>query len=425
MRVFFFLLCPAIAATLSAQVSMDQLVQQALANNRDLQALRQRLPEARGARLQASLRPNPTLDMSLSNGAVVRNNGYWDGGVGMSQVIELGRKRERRVEVAEADIKSAELEVRERERLLRAAVQNAYVDALAAARNLQTAQELLKLAEQAAAVVAARVEQGEAPALDRSLLSVELGRVRADLILFGNQRARALTALRTLTGIPAGTPLDLTASLDAPPASIVLPGESLQGALANRPDLQLLRQMETGSEANIRLERSLAIPNVTASGRFTYTYDFIQRLQLTPSFSLPVTDRCPIVTVGVSVDLPWRNKNQGNIEAAVARRQNMRLRREYQESVVTQEVQAALERWEASQSAVQLFEKQVLDQARDNLRVVRAVYDQGELRLLDVINEQRKLNDAQRTYTDLLKERLLALVDLERATGTEVMKGKP
>lgn len=413
------------AACSFAQSTMDQLVQQALANNRELQALRQRLPEARGARLQASLRPNPTLDVSLSNGAIIRNNGYWDGGLGLSQVIELGKKRERRVDVAEADIRSAELEVRERERQLRAAVQSAYVDALAAARNLQNAQELLQLAEQGAAVVAARVEQGEAPALDRSLLAVELGRVRADLILFGNQRSRALTALRTLTGLPANAPLELASGLENPRTAIVLASESLQGALANRPDLQLLRQMEAGSEASIRLERSLAIPNITASSRFTYTYDFIQRLQLSPTFSLPVTDRCPIVTVGVSLDLPWRNKNQGNIEAAVARRQNMRLRREHQESVVTQEVQAALERWEAGQSAVQLFEKQVLEQARENLRVVRAVYAQGELRLLDVINEQRKLNDAQRTYTDLLKERLLALVDLERATGSEVMKGKP
>ena len=407
-----------------AQLSMNQLVEQALANNRDLQALRQRTPEARGARLQASLRPNPTVDLNLSNGAIVRNSGYWDGGIGVSQVIELGRKRERRVEVAESDIRAVDLEIRERERLLRAAVQGACVDALAAARNLQTAQELLKLAEQGAAVVAARVAQGEAAVLDRSLLSVELGRVRADLILFANQRARALTTLRTLTGIAATEPLELAAGLETVQADMVLPGESLPGALANRPDLQLLRQLETGSDASIRLERSLAIPNVTASSKFTYTYDFIQRVNLSPGFSVPITDRCPIVTVGISMDLPWRNKNQGNIESAIARRQNVRLRREYQESVVTQEVLAAVERWEASHSAVQLFEKQVLEQARDNLRVVRAVYDQGELRLLDVINEQRKLNDAQRTFTDLLKERLLALVELERATGSEVMRGK-
>ncbi len=408
-----------------AQSTMDQLVQQALANNRELQALRQKLPEARGTRLQAGLRPNPTFDMNLSNGAIIRNSGYWDGGVGLSQIIELGKKRERRVEVAEADIRATELEIKERERLLRSSVQNAYVDALAAARNLQTAQELLKLAEQGAAVVAARVQQGEAPALDRSLLSVELGRVRADLVLFGNQRSRALTTLRTLTAMPVGAPLDLAPALETPHSAIVLTSESVQGALANRPDLQLLRQMEVGSEASIRLERSLAVPNVTATSRFTYTYDFIQRLQISPSLSLAVTDRCPIITVGFSVDLPWRNKNQGNIEAAVARRQNVRLMREHQENVVTQEVQAAVERWEAAQSAVQLFEKQVLEQSRDNLRVVQAVYSAGELRLLDVINEQRKLNDAQRTYTDLLRERLLALVDLERATGSELMRGKP
>lgn len=410
---------------LFGQLTMEQATTIALQKNRELLALRQRIPEAAGAKLQAGLRPNPTLDVSLSNGAIVRNNGYWDGAVGYSQLIELGKKRERRLEVASSDLKVVELEVRERERMLRASVQSAYVEALAASRNLQTAEELLKLTEQSASVVSARVQQGEAPALDRSLLDVELGRVRADLILFANQRSRALSTIRILLGLSPQEPLSLESKLELSPSAIVIAGEAVHQALANRTDIQLLKQLESSSDASIRLEKSMAVPNLTASTRFGYTYDFIQRINIASGISVPITDRCPILTVGISIDLPWRNKNQGNIETAIARRQNVRLRREYQEQLAGQEVSTAIERWEAARSSVQLFEKQVLEQSRANLQIVRGVYELGELRLLDYINEQRKLSDAQRTYTELLKERYMSVVELERATGVEVLKGKP
>ncbi len=402
--------------------SLEQLIQGAFANNRDLQALRQRLPEAQGARVQAGLRPNPTLDLNVGNGAILRNPGYWDGGVGVSQAFELGGKRSRRVEAAQADIKVIEWEIRDRERILRSAVATAYAEALAAERNLANVKQSLDLLGQAETVVAARVAQGEAPALDRSLLAVELGRLRADIVLFGNQRSRSLSELRRLAGIQTNESLTLSTGLESKPRNVTDQQEALRTALGQRPDLRALEQMEKSADANIRLEKALAIPNLTASTRFAYTYDFIQRVSLSPGRSVAITDQCPVLTVGISIDLPWKNRNQGNIQAAVARKENVRLRREYQQAVISEEVSAALQRYEAAQEAASIFQKQVLEGGRDNLRILRGVYEQGEARLLDVINEQRKLNDSQRGYTDLLKEQFLALVDVERATATEVWK---
>jgi len=39
---------------------------------------------------------------------------------------------------------------------------------------------------------------------------------------------------------------------------------------------------------------------------------------------------------------------------------------------------------------------------------------------MDVINEQRRLVDTQRAYTDLLREAFIAAVEIERATGSPV-----
>lgn len=412
-----------LACRCSAQaLSLEQLIQGALANNRDLQALRQRLPEAQGSRVQAGLRPNPTIDVNLGNGAIVRNNGYWDGGIGVSQAFELGGKRSRRIESAQADMKVIEWEIRDRERILRSAVATAYAEALAAERNLANVKQSLELLGQAETVVAARVAQGEAPALDRSLIAVELGRLRADSVLFGNQRSRSHSELRRLAGVRPNEPLTLSTDLEAMPSGVADQKEALRAALEQRPDLHALEQMEKSADASIRLQKALAIPNLTASTRFAYTYDFIQRVSLSPGRSVPITDQCPVLTVGISIDLPWKNRNQGNIQAAVARKENVRLRREYQQAVISEEVSAALQRYQASREATTIFQKQVLEGGRNNLRILRSVYEQGEARILDVINEQRKLNDAQRSYTDLLKEQFLAVVDVERATATEIWK---
>ncbi|MFN9299482.1 MAG: TolC family protein [Acidobacteriota bacterium] len=412
------------AAVCTNGQTLSELADQAVRNNRDLQGLRQRMPEAEGARLQAGLRPNPTLDLNISNGAIVRNSGYWDGAVGYSQVIELGGKRQRRIDLAEADLKAIPFEIQERERGLRAAVHAAYIEGLAAERNQEIARELLTLTERSLTVVKARVAQGESPRLDESLLTVEVNRIQADLVVFGGQRDRALATLRTLAGMSPGEPITLAAKLDLPPEGAAL-DETRQRAVAERPDVQFLRRAEISTGAAVRLEQSNAIPNLTATAKFGYTYDFIQRLQLTPVFSLPVTDSCPIVTVGISIDLPWRNKNQGNIQAAVARREGVRLRREYQEQVVANEVTNALSRLQTARQAVRVFQRSVLEQAQENLRIVRGVYEQGELKLLDVLNEQRRLIDSQRTFTDLLKESQLAWAEVQRVTGNSVRGEKP
>jgi len=408
-----------LAAAGAQPYSLDQMVELALKNNRELQAAKHRVPEAKGALLQAGLRPNPTLEMSLGNGAIVRNSGYWDGSIGYSQMIELGGKRARRVEVAEAGSRAVGFEIQDRERNLRAAIHAAFIDWLAAQRNLDSSRQLLALTTQSLKVVQARVQQGEAPRLDQSLLDVELSRIETEIQVFQSQANRALDTIRALAGLAPEDPVTLAGALDLPPVAPELEHltQVRTQALSDRPDIRFLREAERSSAAEIRLERANAIPNLTASIRYGYTYDFIQRVQINPAFSVPITDRCPIITAGVSIDLPWRNRNQGNIEAASARLNNTRSRREHQELTAANEIAGATRRLAATRAAAIHFEKSVLARAGENLRVVRGVYEHGELRLLDVLNEQRRLMDSQRTYTDLLKESQLAWVELQRATG--------
>ena len=397
--------------------SVEQLVRTALARNAELLAARQRITEAQGLLRQSGFRTNPSIDASVGNGRILGSPGERDVSLGYSHVFELGGKRERRIEVSEIGVQLAQFEVADRERLLRAELRSGYAEALAAVRSLEIVDQQIQLNQETLRVTGARVQQGEAPPLDQSLIQVEVGRLQSDRILFENQLQRAILALKPLVGINIDEPLRLTGDLRVQPVAASL-SETLAKALSERPDLQAARTEEKLRDAETRSARAEAVPNVIASGRYSHTNSAFDQLGLTTSgATAPLRDADNILTGGISIVLPLRNRNQGLIQAAIARTDAARLRRQFVEQVITQEVRSAYGRYEATQRALAVFDQSILNRSADNVRIIQAAFNAGELRLFDVINEQRRLTDTQRAYTDVLRQYYIAVVELERAVG--------
>ena len=131
----------------------------------------------------------------------------------------------------------------------------------------------------------------------------------------------------------------------------------------------------------------------------------------------PIQDVFHYVTFGVSITLPVRNQNQGNIAAARADLEGGQRRREAMDLLVRQEVATAYAQYDASARAREIYANQVLTTARRNFDVVRQSYELGRVSLLDVIAEQRRLIDLEMGYTDVLKQQWDAAVDIQRAVG--------
>jgi cobalt-zinc-cadmium efflux system outer membrane protein len=121
--------------------------------------------------------------------------------------------------------------------------------------------------------------------------------------------------------------------------------------------------------------------------------------------------------IGLAVPLTSSRRNRGNIESAAARQEAAKLRREYLRSVIPNQVEAAYERWRAAKEAVEVFGKEVIGQSESNLAVMKQAYNLGELRLIDILNEQRRLLDTELSYIDAQTELFRAFVALEQAVG--------
>jgi cobalt-zinc-cadmium efflux system outer membrane protein len=127
-------------------------------------------------------------------------------------------------------------------------------------------------------------------------------------------------------------------------------------------------------------------------------------------------------TFGVRLTVPVRNKNQGNVEAAVAQLEAARRRREFGENVVRNEVTAALARLERARAALDLFQTGVRDQALRNVEVIRQTYVLGQKTILDYLAEQRRFIEIETAYTEVLKEYFESLSEVDRAAASPLPK---
>jgi cobalt-zinc-cadmium efflux system outer membrane protein len=400
--------------------SLD-LVQRALAGNGELAAARLEIERARARRRQAGLRPNPTLDFEQTTGRLTSSPGERETSIGASLPVELGGRRQRRIELAQAELEATEAEVADRERRLTNEVLVVYTEALVALRELEITQGINDLDLQTTRYVQARVNEGETAPLELSLLQVEVERLRSRRILVEARLQAALLRLKSLANIPPAEPLRLrenitTPLLQPPPGALEA---AIEIALRTRPDLRLARLNEEVAQAGLRLARAQGAPDLTASARYSTNRSTFDDTPIGP-----LTDRDRLLTFGVSVGIPVFNRNQGTkAEAALAITQ-ARARREYLEQLVRAEVQSAYLRYDAAQRALTTFELGVVERSNANINAIRAAYQYGEYRITDLLAEQRRLLDAQREFTEALTERYRALADLHSAMGGPIKPHK-
>jgi len=335
--------------------------------------------------------------------------------VGLSIPLDLNGRKEGRVGVAEREIDMKQAQVSDRERRLIAEVRMKAGELLAARRNLDFTVDLLQTNQRGLGLVRDRVRQGAAPTLDENLVLVEVNRLEASLSILKSRVEIFGLQLRLLAGMPPDEALSLQGEL-APRTLTLDRAQALAQALAGRPDIVIARSEAAMAHAKIRREE--------AEGRWDARFNLgYQRQNF--GFSLngltdrggtrPIQDTFNYVGGGVTITVPVRNKNQGNVAAATAEAQAAERKREGAELIVRQEVAAAFAQLAAAQRALDIYTRGVRDVAGRNLAVVRQAYELGRTSVLDVIAEQRRYIDIEMGYTDALKLVYDAGIEIQRA----------
>jgi outer membrane protein, heavy metal efflux system len=397
--------------------TLSELIKLVLDRNKELVAARAQLRQAEARLVQARLRPNPTLDVEHGTDAAFANEGERDYSFTFSQPIELGGKRAKRMRVAQLSIEMAKAQIADTERQLTGQLRALFGEALAAAARLDLIERVNNLSEQMTRVMEVRLRAGDASRLDSSLLLAETNRLAAQRVQAEAQLAGLLLQIKTLAGFAQDDPITLRGRSD--PSTINLTQEAaLQLAMQNRPDLQAARLREEMAEAAIDLVKAQVVPNLNVFARYSQGTDVIEGL-LRPVER--IVDRNRTLSFGVTIPLPLSNRSQGQIAEAVAQAEQTRAQREGLEQMIRRDVLLAYRRYEATRRTLDVLNRGVLAENQESFRIVKLAYDLGEMRLLDVINQQRLFVEAQMNYAAVQQDYYASLVELERAVGKEIV----
>jgi cobalt-zinc-cadmium efflux system outer membrane protein len=413
----------ALARAATAQdraLTARELVQLATSRNRELLAARQRIAEAQGLLRQAGIRLAPTVEVEAGTGRPLGTHGEEEYSASYFHPIEMGGKRSKRVDVGEKGVALAEAEFADRARDIAFDVKMRAADAYAAQQKSDALARLLAAGQESYRLTKARVDEGDAATLDAQLLMTEMNRSRAQQLSATGRARSALSELRRAIGLDAADTLRLSrpSALDFD----VRLEDLKTRALRQRPDVQVARLLEEQAAAELALSHAQGVPDLTASAKYTHRTTEFENLYGLNALGVPnpLRDRDNVLTFGLSIPIFTSGRNAGNVDAATARLSAARQHREAIEAAVPHEVDAAYQRWTAAKEAVALFQHGVVDQSEKNLNVMRQAYTLGQLRLIDVLNEQRRLVDTELAYIDAQTELAQASADLERAMGSDL-----
>ena len=394
----------------------DEAVAYALAHNADLLAVRKEVDAARALVKQASLRANPMIDVERKEQLNGSDNQTM---VGATLPLELGGRRSARILVAQRELEMKERLLADRERLLAAEVKTKFGQALGEMLKLAFTESLVTTTDRGYRLVTARVTEGRTAPLEQNMVLVEVNRIKSVRETEDGKVQIALLELRNLIGMTPEEPLRLRGDLN--PVVEPLPSVAVvtQLALNQRPDVQAARAAETLAAAQIEQARNEGRFDASLSTKYELMNSgFPQKGFDDRGALVPINGRFHSLTVGVNLNLPLRNRNQGAVEAAVAEKEAATRRREFAELTVRREIAASFVRYGQSMKAAEIYRVGVRDQANANLEVVRQTYELGSKTLLDFIAEQRRFIEVESSFIDSLLETYLARVEIERATAS-------
>jgi cobalt-zinc-cadmium efflux system outer membrane protein len=403
------LLLLAITPVLEASpLGLESLVQTALANNRDLQAARYAVWKAKGRLAQAGKWPNPELELSGLSDVVFRNDGAGAFTVGLAQTFPLTARLALARESARVDVLRAIREIRERERLLIGKVRVTTIAILESQASAKALDGLLAAADKTANLAQERLAAGQGSLAERSLAFVDQRRIANELESARLNQNLALMDLKTLLGLGAKDPLEISESLESATHKL---GRQIdtQPSSIHRPDVDLLVLEEEKAGIEIDLARAEAWEGVRIGIQYTYDRNMDEPEGLgTDNF----------LGLGVSMPLPIWDQKKGLVEERTAIRKETRARLHAAKLDIENALVSGLRRIALLKSRLGTFDSQTLDPIYKLAEEMAVGFESGRVDMRDLFTTREQLGKLRLERIAIQSQLALALADFESISGS-------
>ncbi len=413
-----FLICPAFvhAQTDSLSLTLAQAEQQFLQKNFVLLAQKYNVNVAEAAKEQAKLWYNPNLfvETNLYNGysgkllPYGRNSDLYNPtnsviNLQVQQIVSLVKLRSKLVQLAETNISLQQSAFQDLMRNIRFQLAQSF-------GNLATNQQKLTMlqlqGQQLASLLEAfraQLKLGVIAPYEVTRLELEQKNWESNLTDLHTQISQDEATLRTLLSINGST--YIIPVIETNSGKTVVPlNDLVSQALSQRPDLQLADQQVTYNQHNFTYQKALATPNLTLGADYQHVGGPF------PNY----------VGVQALIDLPIRNKNQGNIQAA---RWGIDQAKESRNAVGIQVEQEVVNAYQQYNQATQLQAKitpEYLQSIQDISKNATEDYTRRVIDLVSFIDKIRAYKDAQMMLIDSSNRLYQAQQQLNYVTNSKV-----
>jgi len=400
-----------------ARITLDEAIQLALQHNHNMLAARTTIQQSEADEKTANVRPNPSLfadweylplgSPAKQNPAVYGGQSTADylhnnteGDIGLSYLIERGKKRQHRLQAAKDLTAQTRSLVADNERTLTFNVASLFV-------NAQLAQSTLELAEKDLASFRKTVELGELRYTKGAISEDDYLKIKLQLLQFETDheqaqlaKVQALSDLRQLLGYESVAPeYDVAGVFDY---------QSIQGnledfqskALQNRADLKAAQQGVIAARSQYEVQKTIAKPDITVQANYSHV------------------NAINAVTFFGSIPLPIFNRNQGQVEhTRIAIIQAQEQEKAANGQTLT-DVRDAYEALRVSDRIIQFYKSSYLEVAQKDRDIAEYAYQRGAVSLLDFLDAERNYRATQLAYRQALASYLVAAEQLRQAVGT-------
>jgi outer membrane protein TolC len=329
---------------------------------------------------------------------------YFDLRANASQTVFSYRALERE-RAASQGLKAAQMTVKNARELVVLAVGNSYLQAIAAAARVETAEAQVMSAQALSQKAADQLSAGLTPAIDALRSQVELQTRQQQLIVARNESAKSKLTVGRIIGLPPGQQFELTEK--APYQALTpLPIDTyLQRAYAGRADYQAAQVQVRSAELNRKAATAGHYPTVDIDANYG-------DIGVNPGNSNGTWQ----VMGGISIPVFAGNRVHGDVLVAEAQLKqardqlgDLRGRIDYEVRSALLDLNAAADQVEVARSSVDLAE-QALIQSRD--RFAAGVTDN-----LEVVQAQEAVAGAHESLIQGLYAHNLAKVELAYVIG--------
>jgi len=398
------------------KINLDSAERLFIGGNYMLLAQKYNIQAQKAQEIQAKLYPNPNLSAyySLYNTETKKFFPFGQGTGGgevsaqLSQLVYLAGQRNKQVKIAEANTRLAQYQFYDLVRTLKYSLRTDFYNIYFLLHSASVFDVEIRSLQQV--VRAFEEQEGKGYISEKEVIRIkaqlynllgEYNNLRTQI----NDQESELRLILQIKNVFITPVLD-SSKLDAlNPASYPV-AVLLDSAYKNRSDLQIARTTVEVSRLNYNYQKSIAVPNLTLALAYDQQGSYINNL----------------TSLGAAIDLPFFNRNKGNIQSAKINTEAYGALQLSTEATVQENVSNALEKAFATEKMYRAIDPKFSKDFDRMLHEVLTNYEKRNLTLLDFLDFYESYKVNMLSSNNIQFNRLSAFEDINYYTGTEFFK---